>query len=327
VTPAPERRRKRFLLAAQLIGLVLLALALYFAFSQRDVLSRALDSLRAAPAWQIALVIALPLVHWTLMAQLFCTLTNQYGHVRLGEMHVLMGSAWLLNLLPMRPGLLSRVAYAKLVNHVQVRDSVKITIFSVVTQGAATGVVVLILAVVHTSTLALSLSADHARALLLALALGAIALTATLTWLLRTGERRIGGPAPIDAWRVTLGVLLRLLDSCAWTARYALAFHVIGHPIGLTQAAAISAVSQIVGMTPVQLGLREWAVGLCARFLPATTARTAVGLSADLLNRAAELLVSVPLGLACSLLVWRRLARAQREQPPADPNRTPPARV
>lgn len=328
-TQPQARARRRALLIFQALGFALLVAAVVVAINQRETIAAALASARAAPPALIALVLGLPVLNWLIIGGLFWVLTGQYGRVRLGEMTIVVGSAWLLNLLPMRPGLMSRVAYQKLVSGVSVRDSVKITIFSVVTQALATALVVAALALVVSLQRFASLSDSDARALLVALSAGLLALLTGITWVLGAGASQIKGPAPIDTWRLTAGTALRLADACVWTARYWLAFSVIGHEVSVVQAAAVGAVSQIVGLTPVQLGLREWAVGLCARFLPATGAltstgaRTAVGLSADLLNRAAELAVSLPVGLVCTWWVWRRLRRAMAEH--AGPEASPPA--
>ena len=57
------------------------------------------------------------------------------------------------------------------------------------------------------------------------------------------------------------------------------------------------------------LGVREWAVGLTA----SRQVAAAVGLTADLVNRAAELIVAIPLGLAAWVWLTRTLARGRRQ--------------
>jgi hypothetical protein len=77
-----------------------------------------------------------------------------------------------------------------------------------------------------------------------------------------------------------------------------------------------------VQLSPVQLGPREWAVGLAGTFLPSlkkaatsTTINPITGLTADLLNRAAELTVSLPVGLICTWWVFRAVRRAEKVHP------------
>ena len=79
------------------------------------------------------------------------------------------------------------------------------------------------------------------------------------------------------------------------------------------------------------LGLREWAVALMRSSLPAwygAGAASAAGLTADLLNRTAELGVAIPVGLVCAAFVTRRIRAAGRVSPalsaPPDGSPTPP---
>ena len=129
--------------------------------------------------------------------------------------------------------------------------------------------------------------------------------------------------------RVFLGVVgLKVLDGYAWTARYMLAFQVTGNPIGVGEALAVAVVAQAAMLIPLAgtgLGVREWAVALLAASLPAWYATgggpdgeaaagmvagtIGAGLAADLVCRAAELLVAVPTGLACTAWLARRIPR------------------
>jgi len=71
---------------------------------------------------------------------------------------------------------------------------------------------------------------------------------------------------------------------------------------------ALAIVSQIAMLVPIAgngLGLREWAIGLTAASL--TGLDPQAGLAADLVNRAVEVLVAVPVGLLSARVVSRRL--------------------
>ena len=99
-----------------------------------------------------------------------------------------------------------------------------------------------------------------------------------------------------------------------WVARYAVVFAIIGAPLSTIEAVAIAIVSQIALLIPISgngLGLREWAIGITAGFLPAFAheTATATGLTGDLANRGFE--VGVALALGTPALIWlsRRLAR------------------
>ncbi len=98
-----------------------------------------------------------------------------------------------------------------------------------------------------------------------------------------------------------------------WMFRYAAAFVMIGIEITPIQIVLITAASQIAQMIPITgggVGFREWGVGLATRAAPggvAITMRSAIG--ADVINRIAETVIVVPLGLVCSAVVARRVAQ------------------
>jgi hypothetical protein len=111
--------------------------------------------------------------------------------------------------------------------------------------------------------------------------------------------------------------LVRVLDMLVWTARYWVAFRLLGQEISPVAALIFAGVSQVALLIPLTgngLGAREWGIGLAARWMPggvsSLSGAMAVGLAADLVNRAAEIAASMPVGLCCSAYVARRLARA-----------------
>src|SRR5690606_6920191 len=161
----------------------------------------------------------------------------------LGEMHALIASAWLLNYLPLRPGLVGRIGYHRAVNGIPVKHSVRVLAESVVLGGLAIAVL-----------LAVALAARGLAplpALLLAAAPAALALAAALP-LARAG--------PL-AWRFAAAWGLKYADMLAWAARYAVVFALLGAPIDAPSAVLIAAVSQLALLVPFTgngLGLREW---------------------------------------------------------------------
>ncbi|HYC99669.1 MAG TPA: hypothetical protein VEB22_00450, partial [Phycisphaerales bacterium] len=261
----------------------------------------------------------LPLASWLLVTLLFHVLTNHCAKVRLGEMTALIGSAWLLNVIPGRPGLMGRVAYHTLVNRMSMKDCVKVIVMGVAANAVAIALALLLIGATYMggSMLPGTLAADYAPRLLVFGAGGTLALLLSAAWLQRSGKPVTAGP--MTPWRFTFAVAMRYADYLVWVARYWLAFTVIGAPITLAEAAGVAVVSQVVQLSPAQLGIREWAVGLAGAFLPSlkstaatTTVKSATGLTADLLNRAAELAVSVPVGLICTWWVFRAVKRAER---------------
>jgi hypothetical protein len=91
-------------------------------------------------------------------------------------------------------------------------------------------------------------------------------------------------------------------------------FALVGAPIGLPGAVAFAAVCQVALVVPFignGLGVREWAIALTAAALPPAVLGSdmgaGMGLLADLVNRAAEVLVVIPVGMASVAYLSRRM--------------------
>ncbi len=263
-------------------GVLLLAGALWFIWRDRDALERAWAAARAAPAWMPLLLVLLPLASWSCTSVLFWVLTRRYGAVRAGEMHALIGAAWLLNYLPLRPGMVGRLAWHKAVNGIPVRHSARVLVQAV---GCTAASALLLAAVAGLA------GGTRVWPLLVPLPiLAAMALWARRRWADAWSPARLPAPCAL-----LLGVLLRYADMALWSGRYWVAFALIGQPLPFAQAALVAAVAQVAMAAPVALGVREWVVGLFS-------AITVVGLAADVVNRAAEMAAALPVGLAS--LAW-----------------------
>jgi hypothetical protein len=91
-------------------------------------------------------------------------------------------------------------------------------------------------------------------------------------------------------------------------------FALIGSPVAWGAAVALAAASQLASLIPLggnSLGWREWVTGFVAPLLPVglsltTTIGLHTGLTADLVNRAFEIVLAVPIGLACAAWVGSR---------------------
>lgn len=323
MTPAPARfgrlLRSRRRLLGSIAGLALLAAAIWAAAAEPDAW-RAIAS--ASADWRLwAVAFTLPALNWLVISLSFWPLLARYGRIEASETYALIGSAWLLNYLPMRPGLVGRLAYHKVVNGIPVKAAAFVTIIGMVASGVGA---VLLLAV----TAALGPDADG-RIWAMALALPALVLGAITVALWARGT---------DTWRLALTITLRYVDVLIWAARYIVSFALIGSPITADTAAALAIMSQIAMLVPIAgngLGLREWAIGLTAASLAGFDPEA--GLAADLVNRAVEVAVAVPVGLLSARVVSRRLratlderkAGAQHSQgspvqPPEGPSEGPP---
>jgi hypothetical protein len=255
--------------------------------------------------------VLLPLGNWLLMALSFWILMRRHGPVGLGEMTFLVGAAWLLNYLPLRPGLFGRVAYHKAINRIPFVKSIGATIAAIVCSGVAIVVLLGIAALLHGQLMGV-VAAGGVTPLVLMLATAAV-MPGTTRWM-------------------PLVLALRYADLVVWTGRYLAVFAIIDHPLSPAGAAAIACICQIALLVPLVgngLGLREWAVGLAAGALPpgalttVGTLGTTVGLAADLANRGAELVAAIPLGLMSAAVIARRAGGGTRSQNGRVPDSAP----
>jgi hypothetical protein len=274
------------------LGVALLTAALVTVVRQHDTLARALGAVRQLPLAQrsglIAMLIGSVVLNVLLSGALFSVLMSPHGRVGHLEMQSLIAATALMNYLPV-PGFVGRIAYHKTVNHIAVRDSARIVL-----QAMALSMVVaawFALAIAFTVRANVSLAIPVAAPVPVLL-LGSLAMSS---------RRRI------FVW----ALLIRYVDALATAIRYVAAFSLIGSPIGVNGALAFAGVSMIATMVPFLsngLGLREWAIGLAAPLL--TGYQMELGITADLVNRAAEMLVFVVMGLA-GLVFLARLKRAR----------------
>lgn len=302
--PPRPRRRSTTRRVGFVLGIVLLCAAAVYLITDPSELRDFGDKIRHAPAWAIVLVLAGPLFNWLFVSQCLWALNRRHGEIARTEMLALVGSAWLLNHLPMRPGLVGRIGYHAKVNGIRVRDAVEASVWSLVHA---------IIANLIGLGLALLLSPEIgiARlALILSIPLAAILL---MTVLAETKSDQLGLMMRALMWRYA--------DLLVWMLRYAAAFAMLGVQITPVQIALITAVSQAAQVIPITgggLGFREWGVGLAATMTKGTAAidmRTAIG--ADVINRIAETIIVIPLGLVCTAIVTRRFKAsidARREE-------------
>lgn len=300
------RRARLRRAAGSVAGMLVLAAAVWAVASQKATLESAWASLRSTPAWMIGLLVLLPAGNLLASAGVLALLMRRHGRVGLAEMTALVAAAWLLNYLPLRPGLIGRVTYHKVFHGIGVAASL-----GVVLEAITCGAVAVVLLIAAGAVVARLESGPAAW--LVALTPGLVAAVASAG--LR-GANRMRAAA----------VAVRYADTLLWVLRYLLVFEAIGVPVGFVQAAGAAAVSQAVLLVPIVgngLGLREWAVGAVSSAMPAVEkgARVTItaGLAADLLNRALEVLAAVPIGLAGVAYLSRRVRRARREASGAPP--------
>ncbi len=282
--------RQRLLSAAGWAAAILLLVVAVVTLARRhDEITSALSMLRQPDPISIALICACVAGGLPLISEAFRQLTNRRGNVESLEMLAVISAASLANWLPLRAGLIGRAAYHKAVNDLSVRWTLRVLLetvgLAVLGVGVALGAVII----------ALALAWPVAAAVGAPLAIAAAVAT-------RTTLR----PWAV-AWACRYGDLLLI------AARYWLIFRLLGAEIGMDVAVVLAAASMLVGMLPLPsggLGVREWVIGGMSLALAPLPNAAAMGLLADLVNRAIELLVIAPAGVAGIAAVRRRLRSA-----------------
>src|SRR5436190_8739998 len=105
-----------------LVGLALLGSALWAVHAQHASLKELPATLRQGRWWLIGAALGLPILNWLITSAIFHVLmlpASRHEGARgptFREMTLLIGSAWLLNYLPLSPGLIGRVAYHRAVH-------------------------------------------------------------------------------------------------------------------------------------------------------------------------------------------------------------------
>ena len=266
-----------------LVGVLLLVGAVAMVLRDSASLADALATMAGAPRSIFVALLGSVLLCVALTGATFWFLTRRYGRVGFVEMQALMSATALVNYLPLRPGLLARVAYHRSRNEIRARDSLRTIV----------------------EAMLLSLLA---LALLVPLLLGA-SKAAVPAWAAAAVPLALALPVAAASRSRSLGFAFasRYAETLLTTVRYDLAFRLVGVEMGWHGSAAIACVSMIATMVPFVsngLGLREWAIGLMAPLLVDIPLER--GLVAELINRAAEILVIVPSGLVGAWWLWRR---------------------
>jgi hypothetical protein len=302
--------------AGSVVGIVLFVAAAWVAWGQRGVVMQAYGDIGHASWLVVAALLLLPVVGWSLTALMYFFLMNRAGLAREGvrcglrEMHVLLGAAWMLNYAPARPGMFARIAYHVGVNRFAGAHVVAASFVAILCGGVA---------LVLLSGVCWAAQAQHWSTPVVVAGLCApAAVLALAAWWMRPGETQEQdstalGKVRVPAWRLLAATGARYLDCLCWLARYACVFHVLRVELSPTQLAAITVISQASALVPfvgAGLGVREWAIGLLGPMLPTaggTMLVKATGIAGDVINRAAEVLAAVAVGVPCMAILGAKL--------------------
>lgn len=288
-----SRRTLRLLGAA--VGLLLIGAAVVAIVTRQDAARGLIDSAAKAPTWMFVALMGAVAITPLLTAANFWILTRRYGTVCPSEMGALIAAAWLLNYLPLWPGMVSRVTYHRVVNRIAVKDSAKV----ILEAGALSGIAAALLAILlFTVAAPLGWSGWDGAGI----GGGGALFCALLALVMHRSSRRP------HAWRYLAVVSVRTVELGVWALRFALGAAILGEPVSPVAALTVASLVQIALLVPIApngLGVREWAVGFAAGVF-AMGMTTQSGLGIALLDRGAEVLVAVPLGLIGAMWIARR---------------------
>lgn len=250
------------------IGAALLVAAIVFVAGKEDVISNALNAIARPSLPNLLLLIFCVIANIALTGLMFSVLISRYGKVGLWQMQALIAAATLLNFLPLRPGLLGRLAYHKANNNIPVRHTA-LTIVQAIGISLGIGIYLMLTLVFCTKT-NLPLWVGLAGPL-------PFFIVASLT----------------NRFRIwALAGFIRYVEVFVWAARYYAAFALIDYSIHMEEALAFACISMIATLVPFfsnGLGIREWAIGFAAPLL--TAYQLEHGLTAELVNRTGEVAV------------------------------------
>jgi hypothetical protein len=306
------------------VPVALLAAAFVALGSQDDLNLRELvNKARTAPLPVVLTLLLSSVGTIVLTAWVHHLLILRHGRVGFWEMTGVTLSSMLLNYLPMRPGMIGRVGYHRLVNGISLKDNIKVLLWSNLLVMLASGG---LLALCVGAALGLRICSNSVWFALLALA--PMAGFALLGW----HAHRVRPAADPQVYRPILGMAIRWAELHLWAARFWAAFQIVGVELGWGGALALAAAHTIALMIPISgngLGLSEWFLGYGMVAMPtalsvAAVSNMEVGLAAGVIARGFEVIPIVPLGLLSGVYVRSRLMDAQR-QPRPDAEQPAPA--
>ncbi len=273
IQPKPGRRRwPRFI--GWTVGFLLLASAIVVAVRELPGTFEVLGGIERPDPLKLLLLPLLVLANLLLTGEIFHLLARRFVRItRLEDLAIVAGLT-LANYLPFRPGIFMRIGYFKGRHEVPVGSTVRVLAEAYGTTAVCVVLLLLLLPLVDAASLGV-VFAWFAAFLLpgIGLFFGRIRLHARIC-------------------------IIRMFEVLLWAVRLHLAFVLIGEPIDFTVASGVALAGMSTQMIPFLgngLGLREWATGVLAGLLAGTP--LGVALAAELLVRAAELLVIVPAGI------------------------------
>jgi len=301
----PERRRTALRVAGLLIGVFFFVAAILFAMREREEFAKALAALRDPPPFAVFAVLASVAVGALLSGLLFHILMRRFGKVPLWEMQALIAASAFANYLPLKPGFVGRVAYHRLRHGIRAAHTLRTIIEAIALSGTVASLFLLSL---------LGLRALKSRGLDL------LGQTVEGEWALAVPSMLALAAFWPKLRPLAQALLVRQLELALWTLRYWAVFQLVGAPIDLETAIVLGSVSVIATLLPIVsngLGIREVVIGFLAPLISHEPVSTSQAIVAELVHRAAEIAVMVPIGVTALIVLVRhnrRLALARKSE-------------
>ena len=298
----PTRDRLALKIIGFVVGLALLGWIIYDAIATQQF-----AGLSNASPWQYAALLGCTLISVAANGGIFWAIIRPVASVKLWDVQCVNAAVNLLNYAPIRLGILTRIAHHRRV------DGLPYTILFG-WYAALAGLMFMTLGCVLLATL-LRPQVDLWWLGILALLLiaGGAACVAVGSHRLLAGRWQGASKMIAIPRAVALAVVLRLVDMAAYGGRLYLAISILGVPITQRDAVALTILSMVSTLTPVgSVGFREFAIAKIGPMLTDPSLSRHID-AAVLLDRAGEVAVFIPLGVAA--LWW--MARAWRRATPA----------
>ncbi len=297
IPPVPDISQRgvrwhRWRVAGSALGVVLVILAIWLVASHAGQLSSAWASLRDPDPKTLLVFVGsiLASIPVTAAVQQLMLYRMSGARVNLWEMSGLISVATLLNMLPLWPGAIGRIGYHRVVHGVHpVRAGMAIVASRLLACGAGAALL----------AGAWIIADDGIRVLIAGWVVSWVALLMLSCW----PRLRLASLAAALVW----------LDMLITTARYMAAFRLLGTTLSAETAAAVAGVSVVASSIPFLgsgPGLREWTVGWMASRLDYLPDALVIGVMADLLVRAATLILLLPIGSISLRWLGRNLRAA-----------------
>jgi len=300
---APHSRRR---LALKIFGFIV-GVGLLAWIIQRAIARQQFTGLSDAHWWQFALLLLCTVVSMAANGAIFWSIIRPVAPIGLWPIQAVNAAVSLVNYSPVRIGVALRLIHHRTV------DGVAYAVLLAWYAGFALLTLLTLGCVLGATLMRPAVDGWWAAILLAMLAIAAAAAVWAGSHRLLEGRWHGASRMLASPSAVSLAIALRLVDMIAYGGRLYLAITILGVPVTPRDGVVLTILSMISSLSPVgSFGVREFAVAWLGPMLADASLAERID-AAVLIDRAAEVLVVVPIGVLALLWIgrsWRRLKRA-----------------